>query len=62
MSNEKPDYIEVSRAAHELSERHGWEAHLYAERYAQQALGQGNVEEHAFWSAVVASLRPRGID
>jgi len=37
MSNETPDYAEVSRAAHELGNRHGQDAHLYAERYAEQA-------------------------
>jgi len=59
MSDERVDYIEVSRAAHELGERHGRDAHLYAERYAQQASSQGNVEERAFWQAVARSLTPR---
>lgn len=59
MSDEKIDYVEVSRAAHELGERHGRDAHLYAERYAKQASGQGNAEEHAFWHAVARSLTPR---
>lgn len=59
MSNEKPDYIEVSRVAHELSERHGRDAYLYAERYAEQAAYQGSAEEHTFWLAVSRSLTPR---
>jgi hypothetical protein len=59
MSDERVDYIGVSRAAHELGERHGRDAHLYAERYAQQASSQGNVEERAFWQAVARSLTPR---
>ena len=62
MTNTGPDYIEVSRAAHELSERHGREAHLYAERYAQRASHEGSFEEHAFWSAVAESLRPRSAE
>ena len=59
MSEEKIDYVEVSRTAHELGECHGRDAHLYAERCAQQASGQGNAEEHAFWHAVARSLTPR---
>ncbi len=59
MSDEKLDYIEVSRAAHELGGRHGRDAHLYAERYAQLASSQGNAEEYAFWHAVAQSLMPR---
>jgi hypothetical protein len=59
MSEAKLDYIEVSRAAHELGERHGREAHLYAARYAQEASSQGSAEEHAFWHAVAQSLMPR---
>ena len=59
MSDEKLDYIEVSRVAHELGGRHGRDAHLYAERYAQLASSQGNAEEYAFWHAVAQSLMPR---
>ena len=62
MTNSEPDYTEVSRAAHELSQRHGREAHLYAERYAQQASREGGSEEHDFWRAVVKSLRPRSAE
>ena len=62
MTNAGPDYTEVSRAAHELSERHGREAHVYAERYAQQASREVSSEEHVFWSAVAESLRPRSAE
>ncbi len=62
MSDEKLDYIEVSRAAHELGERHGRAAHLYAERKAQQAASQGNAEGQVFWQAVARSLTPRTTD
>jgi hypothetical protein len=48
MSDDELDYIEVSRAAHEFGERHGRDAHLYAERYAPRASSQGNAEEKAF--------------
>jgi hypothetical protein len=62
MSNEKPDHIEVSRAAHELGERHGRDAHVCAERCAERASKQGDAEEQAFWIAVVRSLMPRSAD
>ena len=62
MTNGGPDHTEVSRAAHELSERHGKEALHYAGRYAQQASREGSSEEYAFWSAVAGSLRPRGAE
>ena len=62
MSNEKPDYIEVLRAAHELGERHGDDAHLYAKRYAEQASNHGDPEQHAFWHAVARSLAPRAVN
>jgi len=55
-----PDYIEVSRTAYELSERHGWNAHSYAARLAAAALAEGKVEEHEFWKRVEAALTPRG--
>jgi hypothetical protein len=59
MDVEKPDYIEVGRAAHELSSRHGKSAHIYAEKFAAQASSKGNVEEYAFWRLVAKTLEPR---
>jgi len=51
--------MEVGRAVFELSERHGWNAHLYAARLARKAEAAGQVDEQAFWKAVSASLTPR---
>jgi hypothetical protein len=56
----KPDYIEVSRKAHELSAAHGWNAHNYAAKLNAEAKAEGRNEEHDFWEAVRCSLRPRG--
>jgi hypothetical protein len=56
----EPDRIEVSRTAHELAERHGWNAHSYAARLAAAALAEGKVKEHEFWKRVEAALTPRG--
>lgn len=53
------DWIEVSREAHELSQRHGPEAHEYAARLADAALRAGKKEESEFWVAVEAALKPR---
>ena len=54
----EPDYIEVSRKAHELMATHGaFNAFAYAER--QQALAAAQPEEHAFWKAVADSLKQR---
>ncbi|MEL7022889.1 MAG: hypothetical protein AAGL69_04020 [Pseudomonadota bacterium] len=53
------DYLEVSRAAHELTERHGNHAHVYASQLAQNAKDEGNSEESDFWKAVSTSLMPR---
>ncbi len=52
-------YVEVSRTAHELSQRHGWNAHVYAAKAADEALADGDAEAHAFWQRVAASLHPR---
>jgi hypothetical protein len=53
-------YIEVSRMAHELSDRHGWNAHAYAEKLAKEALAEGETQEARFWQTVAASLAIRG--
>jgi hypothetical protein len=53
------DWIEVSRQAHELSLRHGWNAHEYAARLAAAALIDGKPDESEFWRSVEASLTPR---
>jgi hypothetical protein len=55
----KPDYIEVSRKAHELRHSHGWNAHKYAAKLAAEALAEGKTEECEFWKAVEATLKPR---
>lgn len=59
MNAEKPDYIEVGRAAHDLSDRHGRNAFGYAERCAEQAARAGDVEAATFWKAVAMSLKLR---
>ena len=53
------DWIKVGRLTHELSVRHGWFAHGYAEKVAAQARVEKDVETANFWSAVAISLRPR---
>ena len=58
---ERLDYIEVGRAAHELSDRHGHDAHRYAARLAAQAAADGDLERHEFWRGVEAALTPRSI-
>jgi hypothetical protein len=55
----KPDYIEVSRTAHELAHSHGWNAHKYAAKLAAEALVEEKTEECEFRKAVEASLKPR---
>jgi len=57
---DKPDFIEVGRAAHELIHRHGWAFALpYAAKLAADALAEGKIEESEFWKAVERSLTPR---
>jgi hypothetical protein len=51
--------IEVGRIAHELAERHGWNAHKYAAKMAAEALAAGDKEEHDIWKKVELSLTPR---
>ncbi|MGM4964401.1 hypothetical protein AB7714_12895 [Tardiphaga sp. 1201_B9_N1_1] len=53
------DYIEVGREAHELSHAHGRNAYLHADRQAQWALEASEADEHTFWQAVAAALKPR---
>jgi len=56
----KIDYVEVSRAAHELGARHGANvAGPYAMQLAEQARVRGDMDEQAFWEAVAQSLKPR---
>jgi hypothetical protein len=52
-------WADVSRKAHELSDRHGWNAHTYAAKLAADALAEGKTEESEFWKAVEAALTPR---
>jgi hypothetical protein len=55
-----PDCADVARKAHELMGRYGaFNAALHAERISQEALTEGNADEHAFWKAVARSLAPR---
>jgi hypothetical protein len=53
------DYVQVSRKAHELQNAHGQGAHKYAAKMAAQALADALVDEHKFWQAVEAALKPR---
>ncbi len=58
MSN--PDFVEVSRKAHELISTHGGlNAYVYADGQAKRALEAGETEEYDFWQAVAMSLKPR---
>ena len=50
---------EVFRKAHELSDRHGWNAQEYAARLATEALAEGKVSESEFWNAVKDALTVR---
>ena len=55
----KPDIVEVSRKAHEISSAHGQNGWRYAEKLAAVALASGHVPDHQFWETVAAALRPR---
>jgi hypothetical protein len=59
VSEPQPEYVEVFRKAHELEHAHGANAFTYAVRKAERALAAGEMDEHAFWNAVAASLKPR---
>jgi hypothetical protein len=56
MSGERPDYIEVTRAAHELIDRHGRNAFSRTERLAEQVARTGDVEAATLWKAVAHVL------
>jgi hypothetical protein len=60
--NSKPevDWVEVDREAHELSLRHGWNAHVFAAGFASKAAAAGDQIAAEFWCAVIATLTPRG--
>jgi hypothetical protein len=53
------DWIEVSRAAHQLQLDHGQRAHVHAARLAAESERNGATEDAEFWHAVSASLEPR---
>jgi hypothetical protein len=53
------DYVEVGRKAHELEVRHGEGAYRYAQRLSEEAEADAGPDDHRFWSAVAAMLRPR---
>ena len=62
MTGERHDsdfWIEVGRVAHELSVSHGRSAVSYATKEAERTLAEAKPDEHAFWSAIAASLTPR---
>lgn len=54
------DWVEVSREAYELENRHGREAFRYAEKRAMEAKEACRLEQSEYWTAVAAVLRPRG--
>jgi len=54
------DYAEVGRKAHELEVSRGRDdARRYAANVAADALTEGDMAAHAFWSAVESSLTLR---
>lgn len=53
------DWVEVCREAHELSLRHGRNAHVFATGLAEKAEATGDLEAEQFWRAVSSSLTPR---
>jgi hypothetical protein len=57
--DERIDFTEVGRQAHELGLRHGRDAHYFAAKLALQAQSNGRTDEHAFWKAVERTLTPR---
>jgi hypothetical protein len=59
---EIPNYIEVARAAHDLSDRLGRDAFSRAERLAEYAAGAGDVEATTFWKAVALTLKHRSAE
>ena len=58
-SEREIDWVEVGRASHELGERHGRNAHVYALGLANKAKTAGDLDAARFWHAVHAALRPR---
>ena len=59
-SQDKPDYVEVGRKAHELVNSHGaMNAYRYAAKLAAESAVDGTNQECNFWRAVAATLRPR---
>ena len=54
------DYVEVGRKTHELLASQGKDgARRYAAKIAQDAMAAGDMEGHAFWSAVKMNLTIR---
>lgn len=53
------DYVRVGRESHELQLRHGRNAHTYALRLSEHAVGVGDAESAALWYAVYQNLVPR---
>jgi hypothetical protein len=53
------DQVEVSRAGHELHERHGLAAHIVASELADVAEAAGDSEPAQFWRAVSSGNKPR---
>jgi hypothetical protein len=53
------DWVEVERAAHQLSLDHGIRAYLYAARLANEAHAKQEPDDAEFWNAVAMTLTPR---
>jgi hypothetical protein len=53
------DWVEVERAAHQLSLDHGIRAHLYAARLANEARAKQEPDDAEFWNAIAMTLTPR---
>lgn len=53
------DFIEVTRAAYQLSLDQGLRAHVYAAKLATAAREKMLPEDEEFWSAVAVTLQPR---
>lgn len=52
-------YREVSQTAHELKATQEQAALYYATKQAEDALAEGRLEDHRFWTAVAATMTPR---
>ncbi|WP_316680293.1 hypothetical protein [Ralstonia flaminis] len=53
------DWTEVSRVAHQVETDHGRNGYRFAERLAIEAKEASRLDDHDFWEADAAALRPR---